>query len=372
MNAPCAIGCSRSIDVDFKPTTQPGVWLGVLRVVDEGHEVIVSDFYRLGPGRPGFDRMRDTMPLSRALPYAAPHVPYAYEVGWPDVVNPIKWAETAKDAVGTFGKPAIYAASIFTGGIPGLVAAYAADKTGVIDAIGSLAEKAGGVFMDFLGSVWFQALCSSIGVLVGVPELGVGCIIASLGMEMLNVIARRQLDKLPGLVKRAQSAALGLIKLEDLLNGLFSTIFSGMKNAGLSVDDIMRDAVGPIRNTIVSDTFVDKGAVDAWFNKNIVEKYNTGALQEYLTKKTTSATENMLNNAIRLPTSGAKSTIGIPSGPIPPGARVNTVDLRQVPSRSPQRAKTATTLASSSKLAKAAPYVLGAAGAGLVYLYLKG
>jgi len=323
--------CSRSIDVDFKPTTQPGVWLGVLRVVDQGHEVIVSDFYRLGPGRPGFDRMRDAISWSRALPYAAPHVPYAYEVGWPDVLNPIKWVGAAKDAAGAVGKPAIYAASIFTGGVPGLVAAYAADKTGVIDALGQLMEKAGGVFMDLIGSIWFQALCSSVSILVGVSELGYGCILASLGMEILNIIVRKQPEKIPGVVRRASQAVIAFgIDVTKVMDGLFSVMFTGMKDAGLNVDTLMKDGIAPIAAEFKKNG-MDPKVVDR-YTENILKKYSTGALQQYVTNKVADTTSNAMVNVVKLPKSNEKTTDPnkLQKGPataLAPGV----IDIRKVP-----------------------------------------
>lgn len=234
-----------AIEIGMWPTGNPNVYLGAMRVAGNGQDVIVSNYYWVG--RPG------------------------PEIGFdlPDWVNPVNIANAALDAAKSLAKPFVYAAGVFTGGLPGLLAAWATDRAGVLDAIGDLLGKAGGVVLDVVASTWFTGLCSAVSTLLGVPEMALGCIIASLGSEVAAAVVNKDWAKIVDASMRLARFAMGAIDPVEAVKGLieavvhfpgvdirsfvtegFKSIRKGMSQIGLSaealkpIDDLMRDIIG--------------------------------------------------------------------------------------------------------------------------------
>lgn len=309
----------RDIQVGMWATSMPGRWLAVLRVEDNGNAVIVSDYVDL--------------PNTIGHPTIAMLEPSSWELGWPDWANPVKWVGAVDDAVSALWKPGIYAASIFTGGLPGLVAAWAADRTGVMDAIGKLAAQAGGIYLDLLGSFWFQSLCTALGIGIGVPEMAIGCVVGSLAIEILNVIIRGKMDKLPGIVKRAWRALSQVgLELDQILDGIFNVVFTGLADAGFSVESILNQAVGPVMKELQKVPFIDALKLDTYKNK-LIKQYGTGAIKRELDRKVNSTVSNAVSNTgQKLDDWAAKSSDPqkIPSGPVGPNQASPIFDMRAV------------------------------------------
>jgi hypothetical protein len=99
------------------------------------------------------------------------------------------------DLVDLVTKPAVYVGSVMFGGLPGLGAAYAADRTGVLDVLEDMLKTVGGVAVGWLSSPLFAIWCNAAEWVAakfgGGGDVATGCIFVHVAAEVVSALDRQ-------------------------------------------------------------------------------------------------------------------------------------------------------------------------------------